>query len=71
MPPFEVSTSLERDLSSDDVGTVGKLKIVLLLLALLAERHFASISDLIVGVKPVVLGLCGIVLNAPPGRTDF
>lgn len=49
-------------------GTVGKLKMVLLLV-LLADRHFASISDLIVGVvwmRPVVLGLCGIVRNAPP-----
>lgn len=48
--PFDETSLLERDFSSDDVGTDGKLKIVLLLLALLADKHFASISDLIVGV---------------------
>lgn len=41
---------LVRDLSSEDDGTVGKLNIVLLLFVLLADKHFASISDLIVGV---------------------
>lgn len=48
--PFDGGTTLlfGRDLSSDD-GTVGKLKIVLLFV-LLADKHFASISDLIVGV---------------------
>lgn len=70
--PFEGASQLlfKRDLSSDDVGTDGKLKIVLLLV-LLADKHFASSSDLIVGVvcaKPVVFGLCGIVLKAPPKK---
>lgn len=54
----------------NDVGTVGKLKIVLLFV-LFADKHFASISDLIVGVdcaKPVVFGLCGMVLKAPPRK---
>lgn len=57
-----------RDLSSADESTVGKLKMVLLLV-LFADKDFASNSDLIVGVvwmKPVVLGLCGIFLKAPP-----
>lgn len=55
--PFDGGASqlllfLERDLSSVDVDdcTVGKLKMVLLLFVLLADKHFASISDLIVGV---------------------
>lgn len=57
--PFDDGTSqllllfkLERDLSSDDADdcTDGKLKIVLLLFVLLADKHFASSSDLIVGV---------------------
>lgn len=56
--PFDDGTSqllllfeLERDLSSDDADdcTDGKLKIVLLFV-LLADKHFASSSDLIVGV---------------------
>lgn len=48
--PFDGGSQLVRDLSSDDDGTDGKVKMVLLLLVLLADKHFASSSDLIVGV---------------------
>lgn len=49
IPLDAASELLERDLSSEDNGTDGKLKIVLLLV-LFADKHFDSISDLIVGV---------------------
>lgn len=47
--PFEAKSEFifERVLSSDDGGTDGKLKIVLLFV-LFADKHFVSISDLIV-----------------------
>lgn len=48
--PFEFASQLlTRDLSSDGDGTVGKLKMVLLLV-LFADSDFASSSDFMVGV---------------------